>query len=61
MKGFVMLNMSVLKKLIHQHRLRLGITYALFSLEMTGSLLRPFFLGMAINDLMQWCILPGWL
>lgn len=48
-----MLNMSVLKKLIHQHRLRLGITYALFSLEMTGSLLRPFFLGMAINDLMQ--------
>lgn len=48
-----MLNMSVLKKLIRQHRLRLGITYALFSLEMTGSLLRPFFLGMAINDLMQ--------
>lgn len=48
-----MLNMSVLKKLIRQHRMRLGITYTLFSLEMTGSLLRPFFLGMAINDLMQ--------
>ena len=48
-----MLNMSVLKKLIRQHRMRLGITYTLFSLEMTGALLRPFFLGMAINDLMQ--------
>lgn len=45
--------MSVLKKLIRQHRMRLGITYTLFSLEMTGALLRPFFLGMAINDLMQ--------
>ena len=48
-----MLNMNILRKLIRRHKIRLGITYALFSLEMTGSLLRPFFLGMAINDLMQ--------
>ena len=48
-----MLNMNVLSKLIRRHKMRLGITYLLFSLEMTGALLRPFFLGMAINDLMQ--------
>ncbi len=48
-----MLNMNVLSKLIRRHKVRLGITYLLFSLEMTGALLRPFFLGMAINDLMQ--------
>lgn len=48
-----MLNMNVLSKLIRRHKARLGITYLLFSLEMTGALLRPFFLGMAINDLMQ--------
>lgn len=48
-----MLNMNVLSKLIRRHKTRLGITYLLFSLEMTGALLRPFFLGMAINDLMQ--------
>jgi ABC-type multidrug transport system fused ATPase/permease subunit len=53
MKGIVMLNMNVLSKLIRRHKTRLGITYLLFSLEMTGALLRPFFLGMAINDLMQ--------
>lgn len=48
-----MLNMNVLSRLIRRHKMRLGITYLLFSLEMTGALLRPFFLGMAINDLMQ--------
>lgn len=48
-----MLKMNVLSKLIRRHKVRLGITYLLFSLEMTGALLRPFFLGMAINDLMQ--------
>ncbi|MFZ6024027.1 MAG: ABC transporter six-transmembrane domain-containing protein [Bacteroidota bacterium] len=53
MKGIVMLNMHVLSRLIRRHKMRLGITYLLFSLEMTGALLRPFFLGMAINDLMQ--------
>lgn len=36
-----------------QHRSQLVFTYILFSLEMLGGLLRPFFLGMAINDLMK--------
>lgn len=48
-----MLRMNVLSQLMRQHKMRLGITYLLFSLEMTGALLRPFFLGMAINDLMK--------
>ncbi len=48
-----MIRMNVLGKLVQAHKMRLGITYVLFSLEMTGSLLRPFFLGMAINDLME--------
>ncbi|BFG71172.1 ABC transporter six-transmembrane domain-containing protein [Sediminibacterium sp. KACHI17] len=48
-----MIRMNVLGKLVQVHKWRLGITYLLFSLEMTGSLLRPFFLGMAINDLME--------
>ena len=48
-----MIRMNVLGKLVQAHKMRLGITYLLFSLEMTGSLLRPFFLGMAINDLME--------
>lgn len=45
--------MNVLSELMRQHKMRLGITYILFSLEMTGALLRPFFLGIAINDLMK--------
>lgn len=48
-----MIRMNVLGKLMQAHKMRLGITYLLFSLEMTGALLRPFFLGMAINDLME--------
>ena len=34
-----------------QHRFRLILTYALFSIEMLGNLLRPLFLGIAVNDL----------
>jgi ABC-type multidrug transport system fused ATPase/permease subunit len=44
---------QILKSLMLQHRSRLIFTYILFSLEMLGGLLRPFFLGMAINDLMK--------
>ncbi|MFZ4058059.1 MAG: ABC transporter six-transmembrane domain-containing protein [Ferruginibacter sp.] len=36
-----------------KHKYQLTLTYILFGLEMTGALLRPFFLGMAINDLMK--------
>ncbi|MBC7890262.1 MAG: hypothetical protein H7Z13_20495 [Ferruginibacter sp.] len=38
---------------MQKHRSHLVLTYLLFGLEMTGSLLRPFFLGVAINDLMK--------
>ena len=44
---------EVLKKLMLKHRYQLVLTYLLFAIEMTGSLLRPFFLGMAINDLLK--------
>lgn len=44
---------EILKRLMQKHRWSLMITYSLFSLEMLGSLLRPFFLGVAINDLMK--------
>lgn len=48
-----MSRLQILKKLILQHRYKLGLTYILFSLEMLGSLLRPFFLGLAVNDLIK--------
>ena len=44
---------EILKKLMLKHRYQLILTYILFGLEMTGSLLRPFFLGIAINDLIK--------
>ena len=42
---------AILKQIMLQHRYRLVLTYILFSLEMLGNLLRPLFLGMAVNDL----------
>ena len=44
---------ELLRKLILKHRGQLVLTYLLFSLEMMGTLLRPFFLGEAVNDLMK--------
>lgn len=44
---------EILRKLIQKHRAQLVFTYILFSLEMLGALLRPFFLGEAINGLMK--------
>lgn len=44
---------AILKQIMLQHRYRLIATYILFSLEMAGNLLRPLFLGIAINDLMK--------
>jgi len=44
---------SLIKKLVVQHRRQLLLTYTLFSLEMLGSLMRPFFLGEAVNDLIK--------
>ncbi|MEP7266762.1 MAG: ABC transporter six-transmembrane domain-containing protein [Saprospiraceae bacterium] len=40
-------------KLIWSHKQRLALTYLLFSLEMAGTLGRPFFIGKAINDLID--------
>lgn len=48
-----MSRLAIFKKLMHKYRYRLFITYFLLSLEMIGSLLRPFFLGVAINDLIK--------
>ncbi|HET9055604.1 MAG TPA: ABC transporter six-transmembrane domain-containing protein [Chitinophagaceae bacterium] len=44
---------EILRKLMMKHRLQLVFTYFLFSLEMLGSLLRPYFLGEAVNDLIN--------
>ncbi|MBN8687270.1 MAG: hypothetical protein J0M10_09635 [Chitinophagales bacterium] len=44
---------AVLRTIMMQHRYRLVLTYFLFSIEMLGSLMRPFFLGMAVNDLIK--------
>ena len=43
--------MTALKRVLYKHRYRLVLTYSLFGLEMLGSLLRPFFLGEAVNGL----------
>lgn len=43
----------VLKKLMVQHKYQLAITYALFTLEAVGNLLRFYFFGQAINDLIK--------
>lgn len=48
-----MTRFELLKKLIVRHRGRLVVTYLLFSVEMLGTLLRPFFLGEAVNDLIK--------
>uniref|UniRef100_UPI0038D07EE4 ABC transporter six-transmembrane domain-containing protein n=1 Tax=Hafnia paralvei TaxID=546367 RepID=UPI0038D07EE4 len=44
---------EILRKLIMKHRNQLVLTYVLFSLEMLGTLLRPFFLGEAVDDMMK--------
>lgn len=44
---------TLLKAIVLQYRYRLAFTYLLFTLEMVGLLLRPFFLGMAVNDLIK--------
>ncbi len=48
-----MAQLKLLQYLFQQHKLRLIFTYLLFTVEMAGSLLRPFFLGVAVNDLIK--------
>lgn len=45
--------LTLIKKLVIQHKSQLLLTYLLFSLEMLGSLMRPFFLGEAVNGLIK--------
>lgn len=44
---------NLLKNLMVLHKYQLIITYSLFSIEMLGSLLRFYFFGQAINDLIK--------
>ncbi|MDN3654925.1 ABC transporter six-transmembrane domain-containing protein [Ferruginibacter paludis] len=48
-----MANFKILRNLIMKHRYQLILTYSLFSLEMLGSLLRFYFFGEAINELIK--------
>ena len=50
---FDMLEFKIIGKIIKTYKAKLALTYTLFSIEMLGSLLRPFFLGLAINDLIK--------
>lgn len=43
---------SPFRTVLREFRWQLILTYALFGLEMLGSLARPFFLGLAVDDLM---------
>lgn len=43
----------VLKGIMLQYKYRLLLTYSLFSVEMLGLLLRPYFLGKAVDDLLE--------
>jgi ABC-type multidrug transport system fused ATPase/permease subunit len=45
--------LKVLKAIFLKHRYQLVFTYILFSIEMLGTLLRPFFLGLAIDKLIK--------
>jgi ABC-type multidrug transport system fused ATPase/permease subunit len=44
---------AILKQIMNHHRYRLVLTYILFSIETLGNLLRPLFLGIAVNDLIK--------
>ena len=44
---------TVLSRLFSKYKYRLIATYSLFALEMLGNLMRPFYVGEAINDLIK--------
>jgi ABC-type multidrug transport system fused ATPase/permease subunit len=48
-----MAKFDILKNLFSKHKYQLFITYALFTLETIGGLLRFYFFGEAINDLIK--------
>jgi ABC-type bacteriocin/lantibiotic exporter with double-glycine peptidase domain len=45
--------LAFLRLIFKKHRLQLLVTYVLFSLEMLGALLTPYFLGEAVNELIH--------
>lgn len=48
-----MSRLFIIRNIFLKHKYQLLITYVLFGLEMTGLLLRPYFVGMAVNDLIK--------
>ena len=44
---------TVIKRLFIKYKNKLITTYTLFALEMLGSLMRPYFVGEAVNDLIK--------
>ena len=48
-----MSDFTPLRRVFAQHRARLLVTYTLFGLEMLGTLLRPLFLGRAVDGLLD--------
>lgn len=50
---FAMSSSALLPRVLREFRGRLFFTYSLFGVEMLASLLRPFFLGRAIDGLLQ--------
>jgi ABC-type multidrug transport system fused ATPase/permease subunit len=44
---------TAISRLIYDYRWRLALTYSLFALETLGTLLRPYFLGVAVDGLLK--------
>ncbi len=45
--------LTILRNIFQKHKLQLLLTYMLFSLEMIGALVTPYFLGEAVNGLIN--------
>jgi ABC-type multidrug transport system fused ATPase/permease subunit len=43
----------IIQTIVQQHKYKLLLTYSLFAIEMLGLLLRPYFLGEAVNGLIS--------
>ena len=52
-KKINMFKFKLLRSLVMKHKYQLVLTYSLFSIEMLGSLLRFYFFGEAVNDLIK--------
>lgn len=47
-----MTEFAPIRSVLREHRARLTLTYTLFALEMLGSLMRPYLLGIAVDGLL---------